>query len=228
MKNDLISRQAAIDLAHKNYDTILDFKSDGRTVAGSFEDIINTLPSIQPEPCGDMISREYLKEHIEACWINGRPKYSPELHEVLSWIDDVPSAQPKSEERTAKSAQNVPNNDLISRKAAIDKFNREIIKRRLLDEIYDGALDEFQTEEILRKLPSAQTEPQWIPCSDPSDLPKDKRLWITREISDGFFTLREVSDVIWDMTEWSYDVSGVVAYMPYWEPEPYTERREDD
>ena len=49
MKNDLISRQAAIDLVHKNYDTILDFKSDGRTVAGSFEDIINTLPSVQQE-----------------------------------------------------------------------------------------------------------------------------------------------------------------------------------
>lgn len=46
---DTISRRAAIDLAHKNYDTILDFKSDGRTVADSFEDIINTLPSVQPE-----------------------------------------------------------------------------------------------------------------------------------------------------------------------------------
>lgn len=106
----------------------------------------------------DDISKEYLKEHIKACWINGRPKYSPELHEVLSWIDDVPSAEPEIKERMEKSAQNVPNNDLISRKAAIDKLNREIIKRRLLDEIYDGALDEFQTEEILRKLPPVQPE----------------------------------------------------------------------
>ena len=95
MKNDLISRQEAIDLVHKNYDTILDFKSDGRTVASSFEDIINTLPSTQPEPCGDMISREYLKEHIEACWINGRPRHAPEFNELLSWIDDVPPAQPE-------------------------------------------------------------------------------------------------------------------------------------
>ena len=53
--------------------------------------------------------------------------------------------------------------DLISRQAAIDALYREIIKRRLLDEMYDGALDEFQTEEILRKLPPAQPEPQWIP-----------------------------------------------------------------
>ncbi len=43
----------------------------------------------------DVISREYLKEHIEACWINGRPRYAPELNELLSWIDDVPSAQPE-------------------------------------------------------------------------------------------------------------------------------------
>lgn len=73
----------------------------------------------------------------------------------------------------------------------------------------------------------AKAEEKWIPCSDPSDLPKDKRLWITREISDGFFTLREASDVIWDMTEWSGSVSNVVAYMPYWEPEPYKERLEE-
>ena len=37
------------------------------------------------------ISKEYIAEHIKACWVNGRPKYSPELHEVLSWIDEVPS-----------------------------------------------------------------------------------------------------------------------------------------
>lgn len=46
---DTIYRQAAIDAVHKNYDTILDFKSDGRTVADSFEDIINALPPTQPE-----------------------------------------------------------------------------------------------------------------------------------------------------------------------------------
>ena len=52
-------------------------------------------PSAQTEQCGDMISKEYLKEHIEACWINGRPRHAPELNELLSWIDDVPSAQPE-------------------------------------------------------------------------------------------------------------------------------------
>ena len=58
-----------------------------------YADILKELPSAQPESCGDVISKEYLKEHIEACWINGRPRYAPELNELLSWIDDAPSAQ---------------------------------------------------------------------------------------------------------------------------------------
>lgn len=54
------------------------------------------------------------------------------------------------------------NKDMIYRQDAIDALYREIIKRRFFDEMYDGALDEFQTEEILRKLPSAQ--PEFIRC----------------------------------------------------------------
>lgn len=46
--SDCISRQEAIDICHKNYDGILDFRSDGWTVASSFEDIINSVPSVQP------------------------------------------------------------------------------------------------------------------------------------------------------------------------------------
>lgn len=48
MKDDAIYRQDAIDAVHKDYDAILNFKSDGRTVADSFEDIINALPPAQP------------------------------------------------------------------------------------------------------------------------------------------------------------------------------------
>lgn len=46
---DTIYREDAINAVHKNYDSILDFKSDGCTVASSFEDIINALPPAQPE-----------------------------------------------------------------------------------------------------------------------------------------------------------------------------------
>lgn len=48
--SDLISRQAAIDAVRASYDEILDFKSTGRTVADSVEDILTALPSAQPEP----------------------------------------------------------------------------------------------------------------------------------------------------------------------------------
>lgn len=37
-------------------------------------------------------------------------------------FEKIPSAQPKSEERTAESEQNVPNGELISKKAAIEFF----------------------------------------------------------------------------------------------------------
>lgn len=82
--DDLISRRAAINEFYKYPNihwTTLDVMAT-----------IDELPSAQPEPCGDMINKEYLKEHIEACWTNGRPRYAPELNELLSWIDDVPSA----------------------------------------------------------------------------------------------------------------------------------------
>ena len=49
MSDDTISRRAAIDAVHKDYDTILDFRSDGATVASSVEDILSVLPSTQSE-----------------------------------------------------------------------------------------------------------------------------------------------------------------------------------
>ena len=54
--DDLISRQAAIDAVHLSYDKILDFKSTGRTVADSIEDIINALPPAQQLiPCSERL-----------------------------------------------------------------------------------------------------------------------------------------------------------------------------
>ena len=83
---------------------------------------------------------------------------------------------------------------------------------------YEQALSE-----IKEMLEMSQPESQWIPCHDPSDLPKDKRIWITYECDVCGFVFRFVKDVVWDMTEWNDSVSGVVAYMPYVEPEPYEE-----
>ena len=61
---------------------------------------------------------------------------------------------------------NVPINDLISRQAAIDALNTEIVKRRMDEEINDdGTLDEFDTVSILRKLPTADVV-EVVRCKD--------------------------------------------------------------
>lgn len=96
--SDLIDRQEIIDaLDHVIKNGAKNKYFDGHFItAEAMKEYILAQPSAQPESCGDVISKEYLKEHIEACWINGRPRHAPELNELLSWIDDVPSAQPKS------------------------------------------------------------------------------------------------------------------------------------
>lgn len=49
--------------------------------------------------------------------------------------------------------------DLIRRQAAINALHDEIVRRRIDEDTNDdGALDEFDTEEILRQLPSAQSD----------------------------------------------------------------------
>ncbi len=59
MSKDVVYRQDAIDAVRASYDEILDFKSTGRTVADSVEDIISDLPSAQPEqiwiPCSERL-----------------------------------------------------------------------------------------------------------------------------------------------------------------------------
>ena len=46
---DLISRQAAIDAVHEEFDDCLVWDESGKRTADEFEIIINRLPSAQPE-----------------------------------------------------------------------------------------------------------------------------------------------------------------------------------
>ena len=69
--------------------------------------------------------------------------------ECLLTIKKLPSAQPKSEERKAESVQNVQNEDLISRKAAIEAF---------MTATSDGDKADW-CKWVLERLPSAQ--PEW-------------------------------------------------------------------
>ena len=47
--NDLVSRQAAIDAVHEEFDDCLVWDESGKRTADEFEIIINRLPSAQPE-----------------------------------------------------------------------------------------------------------------------------------------------------------------------------------
>ena len=89
--------------------------------------------------------------------------------ETSTWCDELvalralPSAQPKTEERTAESEQNVPKDDLISRKAAIDAIQQHresVLGGYEYDEgvafVYAAAHNHII--DVIKRLPSAQPE----------------------------------------------------------------------
>ena len=89
--DDSISRQAAIDVVHSNYDEILDFKSTGRTVADSIEDILSDLPSAEPERKeGKWIYNSPVTMKCDQCglvikdWDWHRFKYCPNCDSVMN------------------------------------------------------------------------------------------------------------------------------------------------
>ncbi len=145
--------------------------------------------------------------------------------------------------------------DTISRQEAIKALNTEIIKRRLLDDVNDGMLDEFDTESILRALPPTQPEEIALheSCTDCPLYDKDRHSCprFNKVIPE---VLREVqSEQRWipcserlpealqevivtsshgyvytsRIVHGKFEYGGnVLAWMPL--PEPYAERRQDD
>lgn len=115
MGDRLISLSAAIDAVHKNYDTILDFRSDGETVANSVEDILSELPSAIDTNVAttDTISRAAVVDAIEGVdWYHqndsGEMVHGANSAEHQAWykaediyaaIDGVPPARPVEDAR---------------------------------------------------------------------------------------------------------------------------------
>ena len=125
--SDLISRREAIDeikALYEWHDTV----TEDRTI-----DHLKRLPSAQPtlQPtCNklatDTISRKAaISELMEWVEKEKNKSWSP-FKGLFHWtgikamLECLPPAQPEIEERKEESAQNVPKEDLISRKAAID------------------------------------------------------------------------------------------------------------
>ena len=68
---DTISRKAAIDAVHKSYDMILDFKTDGKTISSSIEDILSNLPSARSEQRWIPCDKGEPDEDME-CWVTAK------------------------------------------------------------------------------------------------------------------------------------------------------------
>ena len=170
---DLIERQAVLDALWLKYcNRPLD--SD-RYLIKDIRDIINSLPSAQPDlqpTCNqlatDCISRQAAIDAIEEMQMQIMRSEFPEeqfvftgMSEALNAIKRLPSAQPEFEKRTAESAQNVPNGELISRKAVIEALATYIHNvDRVIGTGYLSMYDcRDAAESVIEELPSAQPEP---------------------------------------------------------------------
>lgn len=131
--------------------------------------------------------------------------------------------------------------DPIDREAAIDALHDEIIRRRTDEDTNDdGALDEFDTEAILRRLPPAQ---QWILCSEkmPEEYEWDgtkmfgttisNEVYVTFETLDGerftehiSFQNGKLSPAEEKYIKAWYGGAKPIAWMPL--PEPYKTHKE--
>ena len=92
MSKDLISRQAAID-------AFMTATADGDK-AEWCKWVINQLPSAQPEPCEDAVSREAISEWLKQYGqdvLHGKYKFS--LMYIWKNLMDLPSAQPETAKR---------------------------------------------------------------------------------------------------------------------------------
>lgn len=79
---------------------------------------------------------------------------------IRAVVINLPSAQPEFEKRTAESAQNVPNGELISRKAVIEALATYIHNvDRVIGTGYLSMYDcRDAAESVIEELPSAQPE----------------------------------------------------------------------
>lgn len=82
------------------------------------------------------------------------------MSEALAAIKELPSAHPKTEERTAESVQNVSNSDLISRKLAIDATWKEPTYAEVMEELTRKLDGSKMTGYVIKKLVLEKEEEQ--------------------------------------------------------------------
>lgn len=170
-------------------------------------------------------------------------------HEALDMAISALQAQ-DSPKPTAGSVQNVQNEDLISRKAAIELIHSLYpsapIMRRNRERWEEKYKPYIEVEKALERLPSAQPESQWIPVSE--RLPEEEtEVLVTRTFlgcKDGshgwnnhippriYVEVAQYFDGEWTALSDEYKVArskhtDPIAWMPL--PKPYrAERRTDE
>ena len=71
------------------------------------------------------------------------------IFRMRQWFEHLPSAQPEIEERMSETEQNVPNDDFISRKRAIDA---------LMEDFKRIPTNAIRAKTVIEQLPPAQPE----------------------------------------------------------------------
>lgn len=126
--DDLISRQAAIDLFPND---ALEWDTKGGYIAPHLaRRMIEELPSAQPEPCGEMVSREvvvkFFDDWMSALDINCHHQSVADLRIIKGDIKNLPSAEPDLNEWCADCKE------YDKEKHCCPRFNR-VIREALKD-----------------------------------------------------------------------------------------------
>lgn len=200
-----------------NTDYLYSGRCDGKIV---FSEALNmAISALKAQSDNDdIISRQDAIDTVEESRRLNRHQDGKEAcaHEYehrhfLKILRDLPSAQSQPEPTCNNLAT-----DTISRQAAIDALCGECQGRCIPCEAYPCS-----EVRALENVPSAQPEPQWIPCS--KRLPKkiEKDYWIcTDEGWQCVCRWRKFPSMRGDFWAWNV-MHPVVAWMP--RPEPYRE-----
>ena len=119
----------------------------------------------------DLISRQAaideIDEWIKAFLENGHKESAADACLIQDGIIQLPSVQPEIEERMSETEQNVPNDDLISRKAAIDAIEAVFPVDPMKSEYAQGiACGAALSKTYIEQLPSAQPDDRLAKIAD--------------------------------------------------------------
>ena len=143
--------------------------------------------------------------------------------QLAEWLKELQKLRAVETEKRTEERTETHACDCISRQAAIDALIRKIRPHNNGDgTITMWVMSEELVRETLNEVPSAQPEPQWIPCSE--RLPEESGLYIVTNVGSWVEPAR-YCNIRTDVGFWSGHPSDkVLAWMPL--PTPYKEDTE--